>query len=195
MSVNFYVAGRKHHRLFEVGSHKMPYRLHELVQKAIDDPDLRGVGFVAACATICRGMVRDDPDGYTNPDPDSWAEHAAHRAEEVVAFCEEEGWDVVVLCEADDRLYDECATDGKRWPKTHSVYADGWTCELCRKCGEESVATGGLCRDCDMDEMFESMRCEDCGNVIGEKKGIEVIDQLIDALGWQHKGDCPRRHS
>jgi predicted amidophosphoribosyltransferase len=67
---------------------------------------------------------------------------------------------------------------------------------MCTKCHVEEVSLDGLCRDCWMDMMIEGMRCPDCGNVIGRQdSGVEVIDELVQALGWVHKDDCPRRHS
>jgi hypothetical protein len=193
MSVNFYLAGRKHHRVFELGSHKLPFRLHELVWKAMADPYLRGVGFVSACATICRGLMRP---ALGAEEIESWVRDARKNAKEVLAFCEEEEWQVDAVAESDDDLFKKAGDGQKLWKKTHSVYTDSYTCELCHNCGEEPVSVNGLCRDCDIDEHLESMRCPDCGNVVA-REGIEIpeIAALVLDLGWVHKDDCQRRHS
>jgi hypothetical protein len=196
MSIDYYIAGKKNRRLFHIGDHRSPLELWRLVPAAAADPELREArAFVELCAKLCRARVATRPHCYEAPDLDSWQEHAGRIATAVVAFCEEEGWDVAVV--NDEEVGRVCSTAGELWPITHSVVADNESCLLCLACKVEPASNDtGLCRDCDIDELLEAMRCPDCGNVIGgEDVEIPEIAALVLDLGWVHKDDCPRRKS
>jgi hypothetical protein len=196
MSVDFYLAGKKHHRLFDIGNHKSPFRIWIVLSEAIADPSLRTAErFVEALvlllrATEAEGLFIEETDTAADLEP-----YARQVSPEIVSFCEEEGWDVTVVNDGDDTLH-AARTDGKLWPVTHRIGMDSVSCLICKDCGMDAGTIDGRCRDCDIDHLFAQMKCPDCGNTIA-REDIEIpeIAALVLELGWVHKDDCPRRHS
>ena len=125
MSIDYYLAGRRHKRIFDIGDHKCSLHLYELCQQAAGDEKLRPKErFVATCVERFLALFREHQDWF---DPgegaqERWVKWAKKCAAAVVDFCEAEGWDVLVVNDCDDSLFDHAADHGTPWPTTHSIY-------------------------------------------------------------------------
>ena len=97
MSIDYYLAGRRHKRIFDIGDHKCSLHLYELCQQAAGDEKLRPKErFVATCVERFLALFREHQDWF---DPgegaqERWVKWAKKCAAAVVDFCEAEGWDV-----------------------------------------------------------------------------------------------------
>ena len=123
MSIDYYLAGKKNKRLFDIGDLRCSLYLWQHLPPAIADEALRG-SFVEVCVDWMRTSLHEHQEWYYPGEhsEDGWLRWARNCAEAVFSFAQEEDWDVVVVNDCDDSLDEVASKDGKRWPVTHTVY-------------------------------------------------------------------------
>jgi len=121
MSIDYYLVDKKNKRRFDVGNHRMVYEL--AIRELLGDDGFippREL-FCLACAAHVFERVVELPECYVDPDPWDWAFDAARHASNIYSFCMDADWQVVLVNDCDDSLF-EYTEYPNSFPVSHTVY-------------------------------------------------------------------------